>query len=114
MKFRAVLVVGASVFVWAFGALNRAQQLPQGAVPEHYDIQLTPDFATDSFEGDVAISVRLNQPAKSITLHAAEITFVRTTITAGDGAQTATVTLNPAQETATLAVPRQIAAGAAT
>jgi puromycin-sensitive aminopeptidase len=115
MKFRAVVVVAGLVFACgAFGVLNRAQQLPQTIVPEHYDIHLTPDFATDSFQGEVAISVRLTQPAGTITLHAAEIAFVRATITSGDSTQTATVTLNPSQETATLAVPRQMPAGAAT
>jgi aminopeptidase N len=118
MRFKVVMVVigvvSACLAFEAFGALGRAQQLPQTAVPEHYDIHLTPDFATDAFQGEVAVSVRLAQPAASITLHAAEIAFVRTTITAGGSTQTAAVTLNPHEETATLAVPREIPAGAAT
>src|SRR5580704_3264074 len=108
MKFKGVLVVAGLVFAFGafglFGARSRAQQLPQSVVPDHYDIHLTPDFATDSFQGDVTISVQLTQPADTVTLHAAEIAFVRTTITAGGSTQTATVTLNSNQETATLAV----------
>ena len=47
MRFKVVLVVVEVVVLCgvfgAFGALSRAQQLPQTAVPEHYDIHLTPD-----------------------------------------------------------------------
>jgi aminopeptidase N len=112
MTFKLVFVVG--MLVCAFGDFGRAQQLPPDAFPDHYDIHLTPDFAADSFHGDVAIRVRLARPSGSITLNAAEIVFIDATITAGAVTQTAVVSRNPGQETATLTVPRQIPAGTAT
>src|SRR5205823_7058992 len=61
---------------------GRAQQLPRTAFPEHYDVHLTPDFATDTFQGEVAIAVRLTEPSGSITLNAAELELLDATITA--------------------------------
>ena len=112
MKLQLVLVVAA--LIYAFGDSGRAQQLPRTAVPEHYDIHLTPDFATDTFQGEVAIAVRLTEPAGGITLNAAELEFLDATITAAGTTQTASVTMNAGAETAILTVPTQVPAGAAT
>ena len=67
-----------------------AQRLSRIAIPEHYDIHLAPDFVTDTFGGQVGISVRLSKPTRSITLNAAEIDFHDATITAGGTKQAAT------------------------
>jgi aminopeptidase N len=98
----------------ALTVISHAQRLPQTAVPDHYDIHLTTDFSTDTFQGEVTIAVRLPQPRSSITLNAAEIEFLETTIAAGGSTQPATVTLDPNQETATLTVPASLPAGPAT
>jgi aminopeptidase N len=100
-----------------FGALAiavPAQRLAPAVTPEHYTIHLAPDFATDTFAGRVSISVRLSEPSRSITLHAAEIEFHDTTITAAGSKQDAMVSLDLERETATLTVPREMPAGAAT
>ena len=73
----------------AWSIVAPAQRLSPTAIPEHYDIHLAPDFATDTFGGHVSISVRLSEPARSITLHAAEIDFHEATITAGGTNQVA-------------------------
>ena len=112
MKCTAAVVIG--VLVSAPAVFVVAQRLPQTVVPEHYDIHLTPDFTADTFQGEVAIAVRLAQPATTVTLNAAEIEFVETTIAAGGTTQTATVSLDADQETATLTVPRQMPAGPVT
>ena len=112
MKLQLVLVVAA--LIYAFGDFGRAQQLPRTAFPEHYDLHLTPDFATDTFQGEVAIAVRLTEPSGSITLNAAELEFLDATITAAGTTQTASVTMNAGAETAIFTVPKQIPAGAAT
>jgi aminopeptidase N len=92
-----------------------AQRLPGGATPQHYTLWFAPDFNTDTFRGRAQIDLRLEKPARSITLHAAEIEFGEVKVAAsGSAAQTATVTLNEKDETATLTVPREMAAGAAT
>jgi aminopeptidase N len=91
-----------------------AERLPQTAIPDHYDIHLAPDFATDTFAGRVSISVRLAQPVNAITLNAADIQFLETTITTKGGTQAATVSLDPDRETATLTVPGMLPSGPAT
>jgi aminopeptidase N len=80
-----------------------AQRLPETAVPEHYDLWFAPDFKTDTFRGRETIRVRLPRPTRSITLHAAEITFKDVTVTAG----------GTRAETATLTVPSEMPAGPA-
>jgi hypothetical protein len=52
-----------------------AQRLPGTVVPEHYTLAFEPDLAKETFRGHEAIRVTLTEPATSITLHAAEITF---------------------------------------
>src|SRR5712692_11792383 len=66
-----------------------------------------------AFSGDETIHVRLQKPASSITFNSAEIAFTETTITAGGTTQTATVTPDEKNETATLTVPNAIPAGPA-
>jgi aminopeptidase N len=90
-----------------------AQRLPATVTPEHYTLSFTPELKEETFGGRAAIRVQVNQPTREITLHAAEITFNEVTITANGQTQKATVTLNPATETATLAVPNTIPAGTA-
>src|ERR1700730_15262519 len=114
MKLKLAVAAAATVVLCTLAIRARAQRLPQGAVPDHYDLHLTPDLAKATFAGEVAISVRLAQTTSSITLHAAEIEFVETTISAAGSTQAASVTLNANQETATLTVPRQLPAGSAT
>jgi len=104
----AVLLLLAATFV------GHAQRLAQAVVPTHYDLHLTPDLSTRRFQGEERIEVHLQQPAASITLDAAEIQFEEATITSAGSTQTAAVTLDSNAESATLTVPRQIQAGAAT
>ena len=91
-----------------------AQRLPTNVTPEHYALWFAPDLERETFDGRESITVRLAAPATSITLHSAEITFNEVTIADPGGSQTASVTLDAEKETATLTVPRAVAAGAAT
>jgi len=92
-----------------------AQRLPGGAKPEHYNLWFAPDFQTDTFRGRATIEVRLEKPSRAITLHAAEIEFAAVQIVADNGTmpQTATVSLDEKNETATLTVPKDMPAGPA-
>ena len=103
----------AAVFA-ALAITVPAQRLPSGVTPAHYAIHLTPDFSTDTFGGKVGIAVRVPTPSRSITLNAAEIQFHHATITAGGRVQEAAISLDADRETATLTVPRDVPAGAAT
>ena len=107
-------VTAAVLLLAAAGLVLHAQRLTQAVIPVHYDLHFAPDLLTLRFQGDERIEVRLQQPAASITLNAAQIQFVETTVTAGGSTQQATVTLDPNEETATLTVPRPVPAGAAT
>src|SRR5229473_3376307 len=107
-RFLAVTVLS---LVFSMGA--SAQRLPQNVVPESYDLTFTPDLAAAAFSGDETIHVRLQKPASSIALNSAEIAFTETTIAAGGSVQTASVSLDGKNETATLAVPKAIPAGVA-
>src|SRR3954465_8648780 len=90
-----------------------AQRLPGNVIPSHYDLALEPSLATATFAGTERISVRLERPAKAITLNAAEITFDSVAIVAGGSTQTAQVSLDPGREQATFTVAREIPAGEA-
>lgn len=91
-----------------------AERLPPGATPEHYRLWFAPDFETDTFRGRASIDVRLAKPSRTITLHAAEIAFGDVQVAAGALRQAATVALNDKHEWATLTVPDEMPAGAAT
>jgi aminopeptidase N len=88
-----------------------AQRLPTNVIPTHYDIAIEPNLAAASFAGSEQISVRLERPARTITLNAAEIAFESVTVVAAGRTQTARVSLAPAREQATFTVPRAIEAG---
>jgi aminopeptidase N len=90
-----------------------AQRLPATVTPEHYTLWFAPDLEEETFRGKATIDVRVAQSTREITLHAAEITFSDVTVTAGGRTQKARVTMNAANETATITVPDAIAAGTA-
>jgi aminopeptidase N/puromycin-sensitive aminopeptidase len=103
-----------AVAAFACATVANAQRLPQNALPQHYALTLGPDLKAATFTGDESIEVVLSQPAKSITLNAAEITFQSVAITAAGKTQTAQVSLDKGKEQATFAVADTIPAGKAT
>ena len=106
---------GALLILLLFAASPAtAQRLPTTVIPEHYSLWFAPDLVKATFRGRAAIRVQLKSPATAITLHAAELEFVEVMIDAGGTSQKARVTLDAKTDTATLTVPRQIPAGAAT
>ena len=100
----------AGVFLVAVPA--RADRLPGHVVPSHYDLSFAVDLARARFDGVETIHVEIGQPTRTVVLHAIEIAFREVTITAGSATQKATVSLNEAQQTATLTVRRELAEGA--
>jgi len=96
----------------ALAAVTPAQRLLRTALPEHYNLHLSPDFATDTFAGRVDIDVQLAQPTRTIVLNAAELEFHEAYVIAGELRQTASVDFS-ANETAALTVPQAIPAGRA-
>jgi aminopeptidase N/puromycin-sensitive aminopeptidase len=90
-----------------------AQRLPQGVVPEHYDLTFTPDLAKATFIGDEVIRVKVSKPTASITLNAIELEFSEATVTQGEKGQAAQATFHPEKEQVTLAVAEQLTTGPA-
>ncbi len=83
---------------------SQAQRLPRNAHPLHYSLALTPDLKAATFSGDETIDLTLNAPSTTITLNAAEITF----LSVKAGAQTASVTLDAEKEQATFTFPGEL------
>ena len=103
-----------ALFHWLHAVPAAAQRLPDTIVPEHYTLWFAPDLDKATFRGRETIRVQIKAPARTIVLHAAEIDFGDVTISAGNGMQAATVTLDANTETATLTVAQEIPAGNAT
>src|SRR5271165_2264432 len=91
-----------------------AQRLPGGANPSHYALAVNMNFANNTYDGDEAIDLTLTKPSNTITLNAVEIDFHEVTVTAGGQTQTAKVSSDEKNETATFAVDKPLPAGAAT
>ncbi len=91
-----------------------AQRLPGGASPDHYSLAVNVNFANNTFDGDETINLQLSKPGNTITLNAVEIDFHEVTATAGGQTQTAKVSLDEKNETATFTFDNQLPAGAAT
>ncbi|HUU34846.1 MAG TPA: M1 family metallopeptidase, partial [Vicinamibacterales bacterium] len=93
-----------------------AQRLPAGVTPEHYTLWFAPDLTGATFRGRAEILVRLDQPASSITLNAAEIDFGEVLIETPRFTAVAHVSTDEKAETATFALlpPQVIPAGPAT
>jgi len=109
MKRATIAVIGMSLC--ALG--TTAQRLPGSVTTEAYELTFTPNLEKATFGGEESIRVRLEKPAKSITLNSAEIEFQEASVKAGGTTQKAEVTTDAAKEMATLAVGKEIPAGPA-
>src|SRR5947209_1997763 len=89
-------------------------QLPRTAIPHHYAITVTPHAARLSFDGTAAIDLQVIKPTPELVLNAANLDISSATVRPAKGGAplSASVTLDAAAQTATLAFPRTVAAGA--
>lgn len=60
-------------------------QLPRGAAPSHYAIEVTPDAANLKFTGKAAIEVTVSQGLPALVLNAADLSFGDVTLTPAKG-----------------------------
>ena len=88
-------------------------RLPSDVRPLEYDLHLEPDLDAGRFTGDVRIVVRLERARREVILHAAGLTIERAVARAADHEIPARVSLQPADETATLRFSRALPAGEA-
>ena len=92
-----------------------AQRLPTTAHPTHYDLHLAPDIKAATFTGEETIDLTLDAASPTITLNAAEITFLSVTgaspNTDSGNPQPATVSLDAPKQQATFTFPHDLPAG---
>src|SRR5712691_1051451 len=110
MRLRSVTVLTAALLI-ALPA--SAQRLPANVTPDHYDLAFVVDLGRERFEGTETIRVQVAEPTPRVVVHALDIQFRQVTIGDGASAQTATVTLDEKNQTATLTVPTPLAKGPA-
>ena len=96
---------------------SQAQRLPGGVIPQHYALIIVPNLSAANFTGSERIELTLTGPTRSITLNAAELTFIAVHAhLPGLPSQSfpATVTLDENVQQATLTFERELPAGPAT
>ena len=89
-------------------------QLPRTAVPHHYALSVTPHAQQLTFDGRVAIDLDVVEATRQLTLNAADLKFASATLqpARGGAPMVGRVTVNAANETATIVFPRTITTGA--
>src|SRR5919204_5549638 len=105
------LLLACAILLFSFNL--EAQRLPQGVVPEHYQLTFTPNLQDATFSGDEIIDVRVLKPTTMISLNSAEIKFVSASLEIRGATEKAKVTVDEDREQATIIAPRAIAAGPA-
>jgi len=89
-------------------------RLPETVTPRLYTIALTVDPNIPTFSGRVSIDITLQAPARTITLHALELTIQNAEIEVAGKTFAATITEDKETETITLAPSDTIPRGQAT
>jgi aminopeptidase N len=107
---RILLVFAAGLLVCSAAV---AQRLPGGANPDHYALTVNMNFPSNTYDGDETIDLTLTKPSNTITLNAVEIDFHEVTVTAAGQTQTAKVSSDEKNETATFNLDKQLPAGPA-
>ncbi len=113
---RAAFGVAAAlaILILSFPGNVFGQRLPTTVIPTHYTLKLAPDLKAAIFSGEEAIDVSIQQPTRSITLNAIEITFQSVTILSNGSQQTGTVSVDDSKQQATFTFPETVPAGNAT
>jgi puromycin-sensitive aminopeptidase len=90
---------------------DRNYRLPRSVRPLLYAAELSVDPAQGGFEGRETISLRLDEAADELVVHAAELEILSATVRAGGVSIPAGVRYAPESETAILAPERRLPAG---
>jgi aminopeptidase N len=89
----------ALLFLIATPLAAATMRLPQTVIPEHYDIRITPDLASETFHGSETIEVIVKEPTDRVTLHAVGLEIEPK------------VDVDKENETVTLHFPHEVPAG---
>jgi aminopeptidase N len=107
----AALFLGISHCVAApSSAAGSPARLPKVVIPVRYTIELKPDLTTSLMPGSEVVDVDVLEPTSRIILNAVNMT-IDVAVLEGEPGQTAAVTFNAAEETATLSFSRELRAG---
>jgi aminopeptidase N len=83
--------------------------LPSSVIPEHYDVEVTPDAAHLNFRGRARIAIDVTRQTQSIVLNAADLSFDRVALSGSTEAPK--ITTDAEQQTATFAFGAPLAPG---
>jgi aminopeptidase N len=88
-------------------------KLPKDVVPLSYDIRLKPNIEKLTFAGSETVVLEVRKPVKTIKLNVNTVTIASAKLLKADGKikQDARVTIDPKEETATLAFDTEIPSG---
>jgi aminopeptidase N len=81
----APIALATPALAQAGPAAGTTTQLPRGAVPGHYAIEVTPDAANLTFTGKVTIDVIVGTAMPTLVLNAADLTFGDVMLTPAKG-----------------------------
>src|SRR5574341_1236370 len=88
-----------------------AERLPSWAHPEHYQLTFYPDLQAAKFTGEEAITVVLQRPSATLTLHSVDLEYQAVMAHIGKKTLNASVALDPQKEMATFTFPEELPAG---
>jgi aminopeptidase N len=98
--------------------VKATSQLPANVRPSHYAIEVTPHADKMNFDGKVKIDLQVLEPTSTIVLQAVNMTFANSSLamTGGKGGKpmVAKVSMDAANQTATFAFDKPLAAGSYT
>jgi aminopeptidase N len=88
-------------------------QLPRTAIPSHYAIEVTPNADQLTFDGKVAIDLKVIKPTRELKLNAADLAIASAAVVQGQSQPIAAkVSTDPDAQTATLDFGRELQPGA--
>jgi aminopeptidase N len=88
-------------------------KLPKQVVPEEYAVRIVTDVEKRTFTGSETVKLNVREPVRQLVLNALEIKITKAAVD-GKVVPAAAVKLDPKEETLTLALENELAAGAHT
>lgn len=92
---------------------SQTYRLPKAAIPERYEIKLTPDLTKFTFSGEEIIHIKVKEPVSEILVNASELTIAKVWLEAANGAKIeGTANLEEKSERAIFKFAKQVEPGA--
>ncbi len=88
-------------------------KLPDYVRPEHYRLELAPDFSAGTFRGEETIDLLLSRSSDTITLNAVDLEIISAELLVPGQIAPKSISVNQKQQTVSFRFPKPIPAGAA-